>query len=166
MAEGEFPGPARSRFQAGARYARRQGLRLDMGQASDRYRTGRLDDRSPVRGRLREAWLQHGTAENHHRAFPSAEAGIEATRSVLTANACVGPASLVGGKVMNAVLRMTAMTLGVSDLAHSIAFYEALGLRRNAKASSGDEVAFFSMGAVVLALYPWNKLAEDAEFPD
>ena len=67
---------------------------------------------------------------------------------------------------MNAVLRMTAITLGVGDLARSIKFYEALGLRRNARASSGDEVAFFAVGAVVLALYPWDKLAEDAELPD
>jgi predicted lactoylglutathione lyase len=68
--------------------------------------------------------------------------------------------------VTKAVLRMTALTLGVGDLARSITFYEALGLRRNTQASSGDEVAFFSVGAVVLALYPWNKLAEDAELPD
>ncbi len=67
---------------------------------------------------------------------------------------------------MNAVLRMTAVTLGVGDLARSIKFYEALGLVRNARASSGDDVAFFAAGAVVLALYPWDQLAEDAELPD
>jgi len=67
---------------------------------------------------------------------------------------------------VNAVLRMTVVTLGVGDLARSIKFYEAVGLKRNARASSGDEVAFFAAGAVVLALYPWDKLAEDAEIPD
>jgi uncharacterized protein len=67
---------------------------------------------------------------------------------------------------MNAVLRMTAVTLGVGDLARSIKFYEALGLVRNARASSGEEVAFFAAGAIVLALYPWDQLAEDAELPD
>src|SRR5580698_8363785 len=77
-----------------------------------------------------------------------------------------GCLALGEGKIMNAVLRMTAITLGVGDLARGIEFYEALGLRRNARASSADEVAFFSIGAVVLALYPWDKLAEDAELPD
>ena len=67
---------------------------------------------------------------------------------------------------MHAVLRMTAVTLGVADLARSIEFYEAVGLVRNTKANSGDEVAFFAAGAVVLALYPWDKLAEDAELPE
>jgi predicted lactoylglutathione lyase len=67
---------------------------------------------------------------------------------------------------MNAVLRMTAVTLGVGNLARSIEFYEAVGLVRNARASSGEEVAFFAAGAVVLALYPWDKLAEDAVLPD
>ncbi len=66
---------------------------------------------------------------------------------------------------MNAVLRMTAVTLGVADLARSIKFYEAVGLVRSTRASSGDEVAFFAAGAVILALYPWHKLAEDAELP-
>jgi predicted lactoylglutathione lyase len=64
---------------------------------------------------------------------------------------------------MHAVLRMTAVTLGVADLARSIKFYEDVGLVRNSKASSGEDVAFFSAGGVVLALYPWDKLAEDAE---
>ena len=65
---------------------------------------------------------------------------------------------------MNAALRMTLVTLGVGDLARSIEFYEALGLERNKR--SGDEIALFSAGTVVLALYPWDKLAEDAELPD
>jgi predicted lactoylglutathione lyase len=59
-------------------------------------------------------------------------------------------------------LRMTAVTLGVSDLARSVRFYQSLGLALNARASS-DDVAFFAAGGVVLALYPWDKLAEDAE---
>jgi predicted lactoylglutathione lyase len=61
-------------------------------------------------------------------------------------------------------LRLTAVTLGVSDLARSARFYEALGLVLNKRASS-SEVAFFAAGGVMLALYPWDKLAEDTEVP-
>jgi hypothetical protein len=65
----------------------------------------------------------------------------------------------------DAALRMTAVTLGVTDLARSVQFYQSLGLVRNARASS-DDVAFFAAGTAVLALYPWDKLAADAELPD
>lgn len=59
---------------------------------------------------------------------------------------------------------LTVVTLGVSDVARSAAFYEALGLTRKFKAA-GDEVAFFDAGGVVLALYGWDSLAEDAALP-
>ena len=65
----------------------------------------------------------------------------------------------------DAALRMTAITLGVTDLARSVQFYQSLGLVRNARASS-DDVAFFTAGTAVLALYPWDKLAADAALPD
>jgi uncharacterized protein len=53
------------------------------------------------------------------------------------------------------------ITLGVKDLRLSLEFYEqGLGWKR-AQASSGD-VVFFSMGGVVLSIYPRDKLAEDA----
>ena len=53
------------------------------------------------------------------------------------------------------------VTLGVKDFKRSMEFYEqGLGWKR-AEASSGD-VAFFSMGGVVLSIYPRDKLAEDA----
>ena len=53
------------------------------------------------------------------------------------------------------------ITLGVKDLKRSLEFYgQGLGWKR-AQASSGD-VVFFSMGGVVLSLYPRDKLAEDA----
>ena len=60
---------------------------------------------------------------------------------------------------------LTVVTLGVADMAASARFYEALGLTRKVKAT-GDEVAFFDAGGVVLALYPWHLLAEDAATPD
>jgi hypothetical protein len=58
--------------------------------------------------------------------------------------------------------RLTAITLGVRDVGASTAFYEALGFVRKVQAT-GDEVAFFDAGGVVLALYSWRSLAEDAQ---
>lgn len=61
--------------------------------------------------------------------------------------------------------RFTVVTLGVSDVGASANFYEALGFVRKARAT-GEAVAFFQTGGTVLALYPWDKLAEDAQVPD
>jgi uncharacterized protein len=61
--------------------------------------------------------------------------------------------------------RCTVVTLGVANMARSIAFYEGLGFRRKMRAT-GEEVAFFDTGASVLALYPWDKLAADAKLSD
>jgi hypothetical protein len=55
----------------------------------------------------------------------------------------------------------TAVTLGVRDFHASVRFYEALGFARRLCAS-GDEIAFFDAGGVVLALYGWDQLAHDA----
>ena len=63
------------------------------------------------------------------------------------------------------VARLTVITLGVSDMRVSIAFYEALGFARKFRAT-GEEVAFFETGGAVLGLYPWSKLALDAALPD
>ena len=63
------------------------------------------------------------------------------------------------------VARFTVVTLGVSDMRRSIAFYDALGFARKLRAT-GEEVAFFDTGATVLALYPWEKLALDAAIAD
>jgi catechol 2,3-dioxygenase-like lactoylglutathione lyase family enzyme len=57
--------------------------------------------------------------------------------------------------------RLTAVTLGVRDFHASLLFYETLGFARRLRAT-GDEVAFLDAGGVVLALYPWDKLAQDA----
>ncbi len=61
--------------------------------------------------------------------------------------------------------RFTVVTLGVRDVRASARFYEALGFVRKMHAT-GDIVAFFQTGGTVLALYPWDKLAEDAQVPD
>ena len=61
--------------------------------------------------------------------------------------------------------RLTVITLGVSDIRASIAFYEALGFARKFRAT-GEAVAFFDTGGIVLALFPWDQLAQDATLPD
>jgi catechol 2,3-dioxygenase-like lactoylglutathione lyase family enzyme len=61
--------------------------------------------------------------------------------------------------------RLTVITLGVSDIRASIAFYEALGFARRLKVT-GEAVAFFETGGPVLALFPWDQLAADATLPD
>jgi catechol 2,3-dioxygenase-like lactoylglutathione lyase family enzyme len=61
--------------------------------------------------------------------------------------------------------RLTVITLGVSDIRASIAFYGALGFSRRMKAT-GEVVAFFDTGGPVLGLFPWDQLAADAKLPD
>jgi catechol 2,3-dioxygenase-like lactoylglutathione lyase family enzyme len=61
--------------------------------------------------------------------------------------------------------RFTAITLGVSDMRASIAFYEALGFARKFRAT-GEAVAFFDTGATVIGLFPWDELAQDAALPE
>jgi catechol 2,3-dioxygenase-like lactoylglutathione lyase family enzyme len=59
------------------------------------------------------------------------------------------------------VARLTMITLGVSDMRASIAFYEALGFTRKMRAT-GEAVAFFDTGGTALGLFPWDQLAQDA----
>ena len=59
------------------------------------------------------------------------------------------------------VARLSLVTLGVSDLARSTAFYEALGFRRRSRGADG--VAFFEAGGVILSLWPVEELVKDAE---
>ncbi len=61
--------------------------------------------------------------------------------------------------------RFTVITLGVSDMRTSIAFYESLGFIRKFRAT-GEAVAFFDTGGTVIALHPWDLLARDAALPD
>src|SRR5262245_41499277 len=61
--------------------------------------------------------------------------------------------------------RITLVTLGVGDPEASRKFYEALGFRAS-RASVAGEVAFFQAGAVVLALWRRDALAEDARVAD
>lgn len=57
--------------------------------------------------------------------------------------------------------RITMLTLGVHDLPRAVRFYQQ-GLGWPLSSMSNENVAFFRTGGVVLGLYPWNDLAEDA----
>lgn len=57
--------------------------------------------------------------------------------------------------------KLSLITLGVKDLPRALDFYQR-GLGWKPSSASGDDVAFFPMGGVVFALYPREKLAEDA----
>ena len=57
--------------------------------------------------------------------------------------------------------KLSLVTLGVKDFQRSVDFYRN-GLGWKTSSASGDDVAFFPMGGIVLALYPREKLAEDA----
>ncbi len=54
--------------------------------------------------------------------------------------------------------RITLITLSVSDIGRSVAFYEALGWITETRL---DEVAFFDLGGQKFGLYARAKLAED-----
>jgi uncharacterized protein len=55
--------------------------------------------------------------------------------------------------------RITIITLGVQDFQRSYHFYTALGFKTDAKKE--DSIAFFKTNGTVLAIYPFDKLAED-----
>lgn len=61
---------------------------------------------------------------------------------------------------MSLQIRLTLLTLGVSDVARATRFYETLGLVRSP--ASNDEVSFFEAGGVVLSIYGRRAIAEDA----
>lgn len=61
--------------------------------------------------------------------------------------------------------RVSLITLGVDDLARSLAFYRALGWRESSRSVEG-EVAFFDAGGMVLALWDRAKLADDSVVTD
>ena len=59
--------------------------------------------------------------------------------------------------------RLSLVTLGVADLARARRFYEeGLGWRRG---NRHDEVAFYQLGGMVLALWGRDALADDAGLP-
>jgi catechol 2,3-dioxygenase-like lactoylglutathione lyase family enzyme len=60
--------------------------------------------------------------------------------------------------------RLSLITLGVTDLARSRAFYEGLGWETGA--APGDDVVFFQAGGMVVALWDRAQLAEDSGVDD
>ena len=60
--------------------------------------------------------------------------------------------------------RISFITLGVRDFQRSLQFYRD-GLGFPLSASSKGDIAFFKLNGLVLALYPSDKLAEDAQVP-
>lgn len=59
--------------------------------------------------------------------------------------------------------RISIVTLGVSDLGRSRAFYERLGWK--ASSASNEHITFFQAGCMALALYSRKGLAEDSTQP-
>ena len=57
--------------------------------------------------------------------------------------------------------KLTVVTLGVGNVPASGKFYEALGFKRKVRAT-GDEIVFLDGVGPVIALWDWNKLADDA----
>jgi len=57
--------------------------------------------------------------------------------------------------------RLSVITLGVKDFSLSLKFYRD-GLGWPTKATENDDIAFLNLGGIVLSLYPYEKLAEDA----
>lgn len=60
--------------------------------------------------------------------------------------------------------RLSIVTLGVADVAHSRAFYERLGWRPSP--AGNEHIAFFSAGGTVLALFGRSALADDSGVAD
>jgi predicted lactoylglutathione lyase len=60
--------------------------------------------------------------------------------------------------------RLSLVTLGVTDLQRSRAFYEALGWTTGAEPD--DDVVFFQSGGMVVGLWDRSQLAEDSGVTD
>lgn len=60
--------------------------------------------------------------------------------------------------------RLNVITLGVTDLERARRFYEALGWKTGA--DPGDDVVFFQVGEMVVALWDRARLAEDSAVED
>ena len=131
--------PRQPRHEAHPRHARRQGLRFDFGQRMTGAGSLCLDDRPPLRERLRQAWPQQAQAAAQHRAFPSAASAGRAAQPVRLTQVRqleVSNREFVMGP------KLTVVTLGVADVPKSARFYEALGFKRKVRAT-GDEIAFY-----------------------
>jgi uncharacterized protein len=57
--------------------------------------------------------------------------------------------------------RLNVVTLGVTDFARAVRFYQDLGFQRRMK-ETGDAIAFFDAGGMIVSLFRWDELAADA----
>ena len=57
--------------------------------------------------------------------------------------------------------RLHVVTLGVSDFTRSVRFYQDIGFERRMQAT-GDQIAFFDAGQMIISLFRWHELASDA----
>src|SRR5690349_3105605 len=94
MVDGELSGPLSPRLHPDPRHARRARLRLAMGHADERDGSDGLDDRPPLRDRLREARVEQTPLETDDGSFRETERRRAAVELVLTAfvMAGLGPA--------------------------------------------------------------------------
>lgn len=60
--------------------------------------------------------------------------------------------------------RISIITLGVADLKKAKDFYDALGWKV-ASDETVEEIVAYDLQSMALALYPWEKLAADAQVP-
>jgi uncharacterized protein len=65
---------------------------------------------------------------------------------------------------MTVAARLSIVTLGVADLARSVAFYEALGWSRM-PGGEPDVIEWFATSGSVIGLFPHDELAKDAGVP-
>jgi uncharacterized protein len=56
--------------------------------------------------------------------------------------------------------KLNIITLGVKDFERALNFYKN-GLGWKPSSASQEDIAFFPLGGIILALYSWEKLAED-----
>jgi uncharacterized protein len=80
----------------------------------------------------------------------------------ITSNSCAATSTTEPWEeiAMALAARISIATLGVSDLARSTKFYQALGWKLTADSSA--LISFFQTAGGVLALYPFDDLANDA----
>jgi uncharacterized protein len=60
--------------------------------------------------------------------------------------------------------KLTLITLGVADIPRATAFYEGLGWKKSSEGT--DDLILFSLGGMLLSLYPRHLLAEDIGIPE
>jgi len=104
----------------------------------------------------------HTVSAGHSYPRSNKDVGLVPTGVTLVRDNYLGTEHILLGLVETGGIRqrVSVITLGVRDLARARRFYEVLGWETGA--GSDDEVAFFQVGDVVLALWNRIKLAEDS----